>query len=173
MLLQSDRIFLRAPEPTDLDFLYQFENDTTLWPVSLSVAPFSKDVLQQYLENATADIYAARQLRLMVCKLDDHSLIGTIDLFDFEPMHQRAGIGIALLQQQRGQGFGAEALKLLLHYTSSILQLHQVYCSISADNDKSIRLFREAGFKEVGLRKDWLRTPGGWKDVVELQKVLI
>jgi diamine N-acetyltransferase len=172
-MLQTSRIFLRAPEPSDLDFLYLFENDTALWPMSLSVVPFSREVLRQYLENALADIYAARQLRLMVCRQENQAVLGTVDLFDFEPLHQRAGIGIALSPAHQGQGYGAETLALLDHYTTNVLQLHQVYCSVSQENTASLKLFRQAGFEEVGLRKEWLRTPQGWQHVVEFQKLLV
>ncbi|MFB9865209.1 GNAT family N-acetyltransferase [Rufibacter immobilis] len=172
-MLQTSRIALRAPEPSDLDFLFDFENDTTLWPVSLSLTPFSREVLRQYLENATADIYAARQLRLMVCLREtDNTVIGTVDLFDFEPLHQRAGVGIALAAAQRGKGYGLEVLQLLEAYAAQVLQLHQLYCSVGQENTASLKLFRQAGFQEIGVRQEWLRTPGGWQNVVEFQKLL-
>ncbi|ALI99533.1 GNAT family N-acetyltransferase [Rufibacter tibetensis] len=171
-MLHTNRIFLRAPEPSDLDFLYRLENDTELWSVSLSVAPFSREALRAYLESASMDIFAARQLRLMVCLQADRSAIGTVDLFDFEPMHQRAGVGIALAAEHRGHGYGKETLELLINYATQVLQLHQLYCSVAQENSASLQLFKGAGFQEVGLRKEWLRTPQGWQDVVELQKLL-
>ncbi|MBA9079507.1 GNAT family N-acetyltransferase [Rufibacter quisquiliarum] len=172
MLLQTHRLFLRAPEPTDLDFLYLFENDTTLWPVSLSLAPFSKEVLRQYLENASLDIYAARQLRLMVCLQQGQTVIGTVDLFDFEPLHRRAGVGIAVMQEYRGKGYAREALQLLEFYAAQVLQLHQLSCSVTANNGASLALFRQLNYTQVGVRQDWLKTPTGWQDVVEFQKIL-
>ncbi|MGV3540632.1 MAG: GNAT family N-acetyltransferase [Rufibacter sp.] len=172
MLLQTDRIFLRAPEPTDLEFLYLFENDTAMWPVSLSLAPFSKDVLRQYLENATLDIYAARQLRLMVCLQETQQVMGTVDLFDFEPLHRRAGVGIAVAEEFRGQGYGKEVLQVLETYAAQVLQLHQLHCSVAADKAASLTLFRQLHYAQVGVRQEWLKTPTGWQDVVEFQKIL-
>lgn len=171
-LLQTDRIFLRAPEPTDLDFLYLFENDPELWPVSMAVSPLSKDVLRQYLDNATADIYSARQLRLMVCRQQEETVVGTIDLFDFEPLHRRAGVGIAIAKSFRGQGYGAEALQILIQYAAQVLHLHQLYCTVAQSNTKSLELFRQQGFSQVGVRKEWLQTTCGWEDVVEFQRLL-
>ncbi|QHL88764.1 GNAT family N-acetyltransferase [Nibribacter ruber] len=171
-LLQTDRIYLRAPEPSDLDFLYLFENDTALWPVSLSVAPFSKDMLRQYLDNALSDIYATRQLRFMVCLQESGKVIGTIDLFDFEPLHQRAGLGIALVAEHRGRGYGQEALELLVDYARQTLQLHQLYCSVAVSNMGSRRMFELAGFTQIGIKRDWLKKNNGWEDVAEYQKVL-
>jgi diamine N-acetyltransferase len=171
MFLKGDHTYLRALEPTDLDFLYTLENDTTVWHVGNTLTPYSKFVLEQYLENAALDIYTIKQLRLVICN-QAHEAIGAIDLFDFDPLHRRAGVGIVVSAPYRGKGHAAEALHLLLHYCQHTLQLHQVYCSVTATNHSSIKLFKQAGFEEIGIRRDWLRkSDGDWDDVVELQRV--
>ena len=53
-----------------------------------------------------------------------------------------------------------------------MLRLHQIYATVSADNQASMRLFRAAGFRRVGTRQAWLRTAQGWADAVELQLLL-
>ncbi|MBF8964731.1 GNAT family N-acetyltransferase [Pontibacter sp. FD36] len=171
MFLRSEHTYLRALEPTDLDFLYTLENDTSTWHVGNTLTPYSKFVLEQYLENATLDIYTVKQLRLVICNQAQEP-IGAIDLFDFDPLHSRAGIGIVVSAQYRGKGHASEALNLLLDYCQHTLQLHQVYCSITASNHSSIKLFKNAGFEEVGMRRDWLhRSDGTWDNVVEMQRV--
>ncbi|WP_299704931.1 GNAT family protein [uncultured Pontibacter sp.] len=171
MFLRSEHTYLRALEPTDLDFLYTLENDTSVWHVGNTLTPYSKFVLEQYLENAALDIYTIKQLRLVICNHEQEA-IGAIDLFDFDPLHHRAGIGIVVSASYRGQGHAAEALNLLLSYCQHTLQLHQVYCSVTATNHTSIKLFKNAGFEEVGVRKEWLRkSDGSWDDVVEMQRV--
>ena len=171
MFLKSDTLYLRALERSDLDFLYALENDVTVWRISNTVAPFSKEVLEQYLEQALLDIYATRQLRLVICT-PDHLPVGAIDLFDFDPLHLRAGVGIIIRESYRRQGLAGQALQLVLYYCSHYLMLHQLYCSVAADNEASLALFQQAGFHTIGKRQHWLRTPQGWLDVVELQKIL-
>jgi diamine N-acetyltransferase len=171
MFLKSETLYLRALERTDLDFLFDLENDVSVWRVSNTVSPYSKEVLAQYLEQAGQDIYATRQLRLVVCT-PDHLPVGAIDLFDFEPLHLRAGIGIMIRETYRRQGLAGQALQLLLQYCSQYLLLHQLYCSISADNEASLQLFQRAGFELIGRRRQWLRSPQGWLDVLELQQIL-
>jgi len=171
VFLNSDHIYLRALEPADLDFLYALENDYAVWHVGNTLTPYSRAVLETYLENAALDIFTVKQLRLVICN-QVHAAIGAIDLFDFDPLHQRAGIGIMIAAAERGNGHGAEALRLLLNYCRQTLQLHQVYCSVTASNLPSIQLFTKAGFQQVGVRKDWLRTPEGWDDVIEFQRLL-
>lgn len=170
MFLKTDTLYLRALERSDLDFLFALENDVSVWPVSDTVAPFSREVLELYLDQAGLDIYTTRQLRLVVCT-PAHQPVGAIDLFDFDPLHLRAGIGIMIREPFRRQGLAAQALELLQHYASQYLLLHQLYCSVAADNQASLALFRQAGFQEVGTRGHWLRTPQGWGDVIEMQKI--
>ena len=170
MFLKSDLLYLRALENADLEFLYQLENNPEVWQVSNTVTPFSKEVLQLYLENATADIYTTKQLRLMICTPDQEK-VGVIDLYDFDPLHRRAGVGIVIDTKFRQNRLASGALALFLYYCQHILLLHQVYCTIADSNVASLTLFQSAGFKLVGLRKQWIKTAAGWEDVHEFQKI--
>lgn len=171
MFLQNAHIYLRALEPTDLDFLYSLENDPAIWPVSNTTTPYAKHVLQQYLEQATADIYTVKQVRFLICT-SRHQAVGAIDLFDFDPTHRRAGVGIVIAPPYRQQQYATAALQLLLQYCREQLFLHQVFCSVSSANQSSIRLFEQAGFTTVGIRYQWLKTGDGWQDTIEFQKIL-
>lgn len=157
-------VLLRAPEPEDLDILYQWENDTSIWYLSNTLVPFSKHILQEYILSANQDIYAAKQLRLMIVKIEDKKVIGSIDLFEFDPYNLHAGIGILIDEQFRNQGYASEALEILLNYCFNILNLHQVYCNISSENNKSIALFEKAGFVRSGIKKEWIKLKGKWLD---------
>jgi diamine N-acetyltransferase len=169
-MLQAGNILLRALEESDLDFLYALENDASIWGVSDTLAPVSRFALRNYLQHATADFYEVRQLRLVICT--QQKPIGTLDLFNFDPLHQRAGVGITIIESVRRQGYARAALELLLGYAQHTLRLHQLYCTVATDNKASLRLFRQAGFKRVGVRKEWLRKDFFWQDAVELQFLL-
>jgi diamine N-acetyltransferase len=128
MTLKGNTVYLRALEPTDLDFLFQLENNEAVWEVSNTTSPFSRFVLTQYLENSHKDIYEAKQLRLVICVSESNKAIGCIDLFDFEPKHKRVGVGILITSEENKQkGFASEALQLLRNYVFQHLELHQIY----------------------------------------------
>lgn len=178
MKLQGEYISLRAIEPSDIDLLYQWENNTETWKVSNTQAPFSRFVLEQYVATAHQDIYTAKQLRLMI----DISIssqrgiefitIGCIDLFDFEPNHQRAGIGVLIAHKsERQKGYASEALQILTEYCFHTLNLHQLFCNITADNEPSIILFQKQGFQITGIKKQWIREGGKFIDELLLQKI--
>lgn len=165
-------IRLRPLEPNDLEFLYALENDPGIWGVSDTLVPVSRHALREYLAHATADFYVVRQLRLVVTTENDGRAVGVADLFDFDPLHQRAGVGITILGTERQQGYARQALELLKLHARQVLRLHQLYATVGADNQASIQLFRQLGFWEIGTRRQWLRTAEGWRDAVEWQYIL-
>jgi diamine N-acetyltransferase len=170
--LAGESIILRAPEPEDLDLLYLWENDTDVWHVSNTLTPFSRYTLKNYIENSHLDIFEAKQLRLMIELKDSFTTIGTIDLFDFDPYHHRAGIGILIGDKtQRGKGYAAEALDLVIDYCFDMLSLHQIYCGIGSNNLSSIHLFQSKKFLQCGERKDWLKTAEGWQNELLFQLI--
>ncbi len=171
MLLKSERIALRALEPEDVDLLYAWENNTMLWEVSHTQTPFSRHLLREYLATAHLDIYTTKQLRLVIQNTDEQ-VIGLIDLFDFEPYHLRAGVGIFIHTDFQNSGYAAEALQLLKSYAQEALGLHQLYANIQEKNEKSLALFQKQGFEVIGLKKDWLKTFSGWENELLLQCML-
>lgn len=163
--LTGDTVYLRALEPEDLEFVYAVENDEAIWEVSNTQTPYSRYLIKQYLENAHQDIYEAKQLRLAICLKDSKHAIGLIDLFDYDPANQRAGTGIIIKDSgQRGRGYGKEALGLLIQFAFNKLQLHQLYANIDTENTMSIALFTTFGFRLAGVKKEWNRKGGAYKD---------
>ena len=164
-LLQNKKIRLRALEPEDLEFLFAVENDEHFWEVSSTLTPFSKDLLKQYLANAHQDIYEAKQLRLVIVDATNNINIGLIDLFDFNPQHRRAGIGVLILKDYQSKGYASEALQLFINYAFKKLNLHQIYANIPIDNINSTTLFEKMNFKCIGIKKDWLLNNEKYNDV--------
>ena len=171
MNLSGQKINLRALEPEDLSFLYEIENNESFWEVSHTQKPFSKYLLKQYLENAHLDIYEAKQLRLVIEELSSKKAIGMIDLFDFNPQHHRAGVGILIQPKFQSKGFASEALSLLIHYCFTRLNLHQLYANITSDNTTSVHLFSKHQFIKVGTKKSWIFSEGNYKDEILYQLI--
>ena len=170
--LKGENIYIRALEPNDLEFIYAIENDQSIWEVSNTQTPYSRFLVKQYLENAHQDIYEAKQLRLAICQDQDYPALGLIDLFDFDPKNNRAGVGIVIQEQgNRNQNIGSEALELLIHYSFCHLNLHQLYANIGNENKASIALFTKFGFKNIGTKKDWNLVNGIYKDEAVFQLI--
>lgn len=170
-MIKGPTITLRALEPEDVDLLFDWENNQELWRVSNTLAPFSRFAIEQYVLSASNDVYANKELRLLI-RLNDHQQdIGTLDLFDFDPLHQRAGLGIMIIQAYRNLGYANEALGLMIDHCFKQLNLHQLFCTISEENETSIGLFRKHGFELTGKKLDWVRYNGKWTNELMFQLI--
>lgn len=167
----SERLHLRAMEPEDLEIMYAMENDPQNWDVTNFNVPYSKFILRQYIENSQCDMFADRQLRMMIVRHEDDAVVGTVDITDFSPLHSRGEIGIVVRREYQSKGYAKEALDLLCDYVFGFLFLKQLTAHISTDNEASIQLFKSCGFTECGLLKEWWCVGGQYKDVVLLQRL--
>lgn len=170
-LLSNDKVTLRALEPTDLDTLYRWENDTALWMVSDTTAPYSREALWHYLKNYTGDIYCQRQLRLMITLSNTGTPAGTVDFLNFDPLNNRAELGLFVANEFRGQGLGHEALDLITAYARDHIGLRQLYVFITLDNEVCLNLFESYGYRRAGTLNAWVKRGRDYRDVALLQMI--
>ncbi|MFA5573593.1 MAG: GNAT family N-acetyltransferase [Brumimicrobium sp.] len=171
-MLQGDKIFLRQVDEADVNKILLWENDIENWRFSDSIAPFSLIEIQEYVRTAS-QIYQNQQLRMMICLSDSQMPIGTIDLYEVNFKHQRAGVGILIYgKEHRGKGYASESLKIIEKYAKEVLGLTQLFCDIHADNKNSIELFLKNGFEQTGRKKNWFRNKNGFMDVLFYQKFI-
>lgn len=169
-------IKLRKLEPSDLPFLYQWENDASVWADGSNHNPLSQQDLRDYIASTTGDIYKDGQLRLIICSSSesvcqqgglsgeaglssvspkDGLTIGCVDLFDFDPRNRRAAIGMYIAPQYRGQGIGREAVRLLEEYAFDFLHMRIIYAIISTSNTACSELYRQAGYTPSSVLPSW------------------
>lgn len=173
-MLKSDRLHLRAVEPSDADFMYDVENDSDAWKYSDTVAPISRSLLRDYALNYDADPFRAGQIRLIVSRNDDNLPVGIADLYDINPGHRRAFIGIYIRSCARGSGYGTEAVGLIEKYASDILHLLRLGAKTAADNTNAVRLFEGKGYEKQGVLKDWLlKSDGSHDDLILMSRSLL
>jgi diamine N-acetyltransferase len=169
--LLNEHIYLRAVEPEDLDLMYEMENHPSFWEISSFTVPYSRYILKEYIANSQCDMFADKQLRLMIVQKEDHKVVGTIDVTDYVPLHGRGAVGIAILEEYRKKGYAIDALKLLCEYVFGFLHTKQLYAHIPVDNEASLHLFTSCGFVQCGLLKQWLRIDNAYKDVILMQRI--
>lgn len=163
---------LRALEPADALLLYEWENDPGVWAQGCTLAPYSLKQLVDYVETYDADIYSARQLRLMIVADDTGDTVGTVDLYDFDPANSRCGVGILVAPPYRRKGYALKALADIAEYCRGRLSLHQLWCVVGAENQASRSLFTCAGYSASGRLRSWLRSAGSYSDAYIYQLML-
>jgi diamine N-acetyltransferase len=168
-LLKNDRIRLRALEPEDLDALYKWENDSSVWSSGSTTSPYSRYVLKEYISQSHLTIYDRKQLRLMIELQETGKAVGMVDIYDFDLHNRKAGVGILLDAKFQKSGIATEAIKLLANYAFSFLKIHQLYAYVDVTNEASKALFIRCGFIVSGTLFDWISTKDGFTNVLILQ----
>lgn len=159
---------LRAMEPEDLDALYRIENDRDVWDVGENNVPYSRYILHDYIANASADIYADKQVR-MVVENEEGQLVGVADVVNFCPSHARAEVSIVICREHRKKGYARAAIRQIMEYALRTLHLHQLYAVVREDNMPSLNLFSSLGFKSKMVLEDWLFDGKDYHNVVVMQ----
>lgn len=172
--METDRLILRALEPYDINILYSWENDSRLWETTSAIGPFSKENLKDYVNTYNPDIFAARQLRLVIVLKDKpDNPIGAIDIYDFDPINRRAMVGYFIDSEYRNQGIATDALLAVADYCRNRLGMQQIAAVVSVENKASRKLLEKTGFVEAGILSKWLIDSFGRSiDAVICQKIL-
>jgi diamine N-acetyltransferase len=97
-----------------------------------------------------------------------------VDLFDFDAINSRVGVGIIITDANaRNNGFAEETLNMIINYTKNTLFINQIHCSIHSYNTKSINLFTKIGFQFIGTRIKWYKKgQNQWSDENLYQLIL-
>lgn len=172
MFIKNEKISLRCAEPEDAEQIFCWENDRSVWRVSGTHVPYSRFQVEQFLLSNN-DLQAQKQLRLMIISNEEQVAVGCIDIYDYDPINERASLGILIDEAYRHQGFAKSAIALCVEYLFQNLLLHQVHCCIDELNEESQRLFVSQGFVLCGRRKEWVKTAEGYLDVLEYQLIQV
>lgn len=165
------RCRIRAMEPRDVEAMYIWENDPEIWRVGATTAPVSRARLCRFIEEQNYDIYATRQMRLVV-EVEGRA-IGSVDIMDFDPQHLRFSLGILIYDKSdRGRGYAHEVIEAIKEYGLKTLNLKQIWVEVDDFNTASIALFEGCGFERCGVRKAWVQYGGEFYDVYEYQAIL-
>ena len=118
-MLESNNIFIRKPIESDLDFVYNTENNHNLWKYGSENIEFSKKDILDFILNSKLPINLTQQQRFIICK--KNKSIGIIDLFNYNS--KSVSLGIYIEEAYRKKGFAKESLKMLISYCRDNLKL--------------------------------------------------
>lgn len=168
-------MLLRPLEPEDLELLYSIENDEELWNCSNADGPFSHYVLKKYIAEA-ATIHECGQLRLAIDIAPDNTnnlsrTIGLVDLTNYNALAARAEVGITLLKEHRGKGYGTKALQLIEKFAVERLRIHSLHAYVSPHNTQSMQLFEKSNYKMITKLPDWHYDKGKYEEIALFLKI--
>lgn len=152
----GERVFLSPINPDDAEFYTGLVNDMEISSfIGNSHQVYSLSRERDYLEEVCQDGH-----HFAIIGKEEGSLLGNCGLEDVDLVNRTAELGILLERSSWNQGFGKEAIQLLLDYAFNILNINNVMLSVYSYNQRAISCYKRCGFKEMGRRRE-ARLIGG------------
>lgn len=155
--LRTQRLLLRPLRPSDDSALLAIFSDPQVMRYWSTPPWGSIDQARALIDRDGLAMAAGEHLRLGMERIDDASLIGTCTLFDISAQCRRAEMGYVLASPVWGQAYMDEALRALLTYGFTELNLNRVEADVDPRNIASAKSLERLGFvKEGHLRERWI-----------------
>jgi len=157
-------ITLRARTDADVDLLFQIAADLGTWEERgpSSPAPLTEGAYRTRLAEADADA-SDPNVRFVIDV--DGSAVGSISLFEFDPLARHAEVGIALVAQARGKGIGTAAILQLVEFAFVRCNLRRLHLEVIESNRGAIRAYEKAGFVLEGRQRQHAWVRGRYEDI--------
>ncbi|WP_404451769.1 GNAT family N-acetyltransferase [Virgibacillus necropolis] len=163
--LTGKRVYLRPIENEDLNLFYA----KALWDkegrrLTGTQAVFSRSGVQNWFDKNSMD---NSRVDLLICLQENDQPIGDIAMLDINHQNQNAIVRISIFDKEFwGDGYGTEAMSLLLEFGFDILNLHRIGLDVFAFNDRAIKSYKKLGFKQEGIIRDELFYDGKFHDSI-------
>ena len=161
----GDRIYL-SPKGTSEDEVQKY----TEWMNDFEVTDYTGrsgqittfDGEKDYLENSARD---TKNRNFDIVELNDNKLIGALGLEHINWIERSAVLGIFIGDKNfRSNGYGTEAIKLLLEYGFKYLNLHSIRLSLISINERAHKCYLKCGFKDTGYSREEIFLNGKYYD---------
>jgi RimJ/RimL family protein N-acetyltransferase len=146
--IESERLYLSPINIDDYEIYAKWANDKK---VMLNLGAYGNilnaQAEKEFLEKLSREMYNFSIV------LNNDELIGSISLMDLNYVNQTATLGLFIGEEEkRGQGYGTEAIKAMLDFGFSVLNLNNIMLTVFEFNECGIKAYKKAGFKEFGRR---------------------
>jgi RimJ/RimL family protein N-acetyltransferase len=169
--LQGALVRLRPVEFEDLSLLHRWRNDAAMAGPFANLPPASlTQVQRRYNERPTFDLRGGDLL--IVCRADEQP-VGTVQFHrvGYSRSSPVENIGIMITPERRGQGYGAEAQRLLADYLLLMFPIARVEASTEVENIAEQRALEKAGFLREGVARSVMWRAGRWRDMVVYSRI--
>ncbi|MBT9176862.1 MAG: Spermidine N(1)-acetyltransferase [Firmicutes bacterium] len=159
---------IRGMEKSDLDHIMQWVNNPEITRFLLAfTVPMSRAMEEKWLDGATQHTASDKFFALETLAGE---YLGGCGFHHIDAINRHTEIGIAIGKESHlGQGYGEDAVKLLLRVGFHALNLNKIYLRVFAGNSRAIRCYVKCGFKEVGRHRQHRFTAGEWHDEIIME----
>ncbi len=165
-MIVGERIRFRAIEREDLPHFVEWLNDPEVTAGLALFLPMSLAQEEGWFEGILKRPPDEQPLVIEIRQGEDWLMIGNLGLFDFDRRNRSAEVGIVIgAKEYWNQGYGAEAMDLILRHAFNTLNLHRVSLRVFASNPRALRTYQKSGFVHEGVQRQAEFQGGQYVDV--------
>ncbi|QUL55305.1 GNAT family N-acetyltransferase [Paenibacillus tritici] len=162
-LLTGDKVYLRPLNGEDAEMYYHMFYGTEVRRLTGTKKHVTKEQIEQYITHKSGD---DSTVLLLIALKENDEVIGDIAM-DIDADNRSANLRIAIGDERhQGQGYGREALLLMLEYGFGILNLHRIELEVYSYNARAAHVYESIGFVHEGVRRQTLFYNHEYHDVV-------
>lgn len=111
-----------------------------------------------------------KEYNFAIVNTKNDELLGSCSLTHINHLDRTAVVGILIGDEEnKSNGYGSEALTLLLDYGFNILNLHNIKLDVFSFNERAIACYKKVGFKEYGRRHECYFLDGKYHDSISME----
>jgi diamine N-acetyltransferase len=150
--LVGERVYLRSVEQGDLELLRKWANDPQLRGLTGETTPMTPAGAEEYLERLSHD---PNRVWFVIVLKDSGRVIGETGLLRMFPAWRTTDLSIIIGEKDAwGQGYGREAIRLMIDYAFGYLNFHRIAIGVVGFNASALRFYEKVGFKQEGIQRD-------------------
>jgi RimJ/RimL family protein N-acetyltransferase len=163
--LDGDRVQLRRHEPGNYGLYAGWYGDPEIWHLtSWASAPLGRSAVKRLFEerelSTTDDSFA-------IHVEGEEEPVGVISLMNLSEANSSADLSVLVGHpEDRNQGFGAEAIAMILRYAFDDLGLNRVGLSVFEFNEAAISTYERLGFEHEGRLRRAVKRADGFHDAL-------
>jgi len=156
---RGKRVRLTAMEDGDIPAVAKwFQEEFFLRHLdAVQITPMNEAKVRKMIEDSQS---SSRGVLFAVRTLEGDELVGMVELDGILWNQGGVGLAVGIAPGQRGQGYGREAMEMLLDYAFSELNMRRVGLTVFEYNEPAIALYEKIGFTREGAAREYLHRDG-------------
>ncbi|USG66574.1 GNAT family N-acetyltransferase [Brevibacillus ruminantium] len=167
-ILKSDRFVLKKIEDHHLDDVFDIYSNDKVFAYCGIIPKHKKETVKNMIGHFERDYQKKARIKWGIFANDQPDrLLGIIEAFDFQQKVSMVTVGYFLAEAHWGKGIATEAVKILLHFLFTEVNVNRVQAEVMPPNEPSKRVLLKNGFVKEGT----LRQAALWsgKGIVDLE----
>jgi RimJ/RimL family protein N-acetyltransferase len=150
--LTGERVYLRPLTQEDVSYIRRWANNPELRALTGEVLPLSEIGAEAYLEKLQQD---QTRVWFMIIVKENNRVIGEAGLLRMFHAWRTSDLSIIIGEPDAwGQGYGTEAIEILLDYAFGYLNFHRIAIGVVGFNERALRFYEKVGFQREGVQRD-------------------